>query len=249
MGLLLSEILFGNCRLFFTADGDDYLHVDLCSAISALDHDLAHKPIDVFIWTRGLNVSLRDLGDSNFDYSSAIEIVQFNRACGTCRVFRVDRLSQLADTKIHGIERLRAWLSSLHLKARGGSILSLSSELETEMRAISTAENFGKEEELIPSLGRHVRQKLLFKVRYLPWVGAAKGCGHGQHCSSERGAPHLHRKVRSVPVEDFLTSFGLAPDADAFDELPIRLQGRAIRPFKWFRGASPAEKNSTDSAG
>ncbi len=236
LSLLLSEILFGDSRLMVTADADDYLHGDVCSAVNALDQKLAHKPIDGYIWTRGLNVLVRDLGDGNLDCTAAIEIDQFNKACGTCRVFRVDRLSRLADEKIHGIERLRDWLSSLHLETQGGPILSFPAELEAEMRAILVAENIGRED-LVPVLGRHIRQRRIFKIRYLPWVGGAKGCGHGQHDGPNRGALHLRRKVRSIPIEDFLTSFGLAPVGDVPEKLPIRLQRRADKLLKWLRWA------------
>ncbi len=70
-------------------DGDDFVHVDMARRLIS-GHALSDA-VDGWLLTRGLN-ALVEVAEEKILIKSVYEVSQFNRDCGTCRIFKSEAL-------------------------------------------------------------------------------------------------------------------------------------------------------------
>jgi hypothetical protein len=187
--------------LVMLTDGDDFMRTDLATSLAALG-PAAGAP-DGFLITRGLHVQIEPDGDC-FALTGAFAVHEFNRTCGSCRIFRAGPLAQRFEQLDPGF---LSWSQSLDESGGQGIVRPTAALLDHLDRITDPVRDL--DQGLIRILGRHVRQKEHFRLMFLDEPLAAKGCGHGNHDGPRHGEIHWRRVRRLVDGQTFLKDFGL----------------------------------------
>jgi hypothetical protein len=191
--------------LFYTVDADDFLHIDLFNTIDQLN--ISNNNVDGFIWTKGLNVELIHFTDNTFGIGRTFLIDNFNNSCGTCRVIKGYRLDALCSEYVPSWYILQNGMNE-EIKASTLPVANLSSNYCNLLKNIFKKDIL-VDGTFIHTLGRHIRQEEYFNFSYVPILGAAKSCGHGQHIGPRKGALHSDKFLMEVNRNAFLVSYGL----------------------------------------
>jgi hypothetical protein len=224
IGILFAVRHF-NPRFIMPMDADDYVHINLSSHVREIAHQ-ANALIDGFILRRGVHVQMRIASKRKIIYDHAYEVFDFNRTCGSCRIFNAKKLSSTISSRISGVD---AKFSDWPEPDSSNTVLvpsepvywldevsNLTNNLpEDWLDDVSYLSNL-PEASFIYALGNHVDQDVYFNFVQLKLAGAAKGCGHGNHDGRRRGAVHLDRAVATYPIKKFLVDFGLSEPDDVF---------------------------------
>ena len=190
--------------LIMLLDADDYVNVKLAEYVLELRH--RSPDVDCYMINRGVHAGVSVDSKYNVCVRFAIEVDEFDFTCGSCRIFEAESLrAKLRQIDASIEDRFEEWGPSdaTHCIPVGDE------RLLWFVRATSPC--WDERDHLINVLGRHTRQKAAFRVQYVDLVGAAKGCGHGNHDGPRQGAVHWHRATRNVPLTEFLSDFGLPP--------------------------------------
>jgi hypothetical protein len=80
-----------------------------------------------------------------------------------------------------------------------------------EIRWLREKTRRGHEDEdgIVNILGRHKYQEGHFDFQPIHLLGAAKGCGHGNHDGPKQGKIHRRHVIGEIPVDEFLETFGV----------------------------------------
>lgn len=190
-----------NPSLIMPMDADDYVNIKLASKL--VNKGKFNKNLDGYILKKGLHVNLEIAADYSVDYEAAYVVREFDRTCGSCRVFKTDALIksiEIIDSDV--VKRFSLW------PARSPNA-SVNVPIEPVMwLSHLTRPNFSNENSIVNILGRHINQDPYFKLLPLSLVGAAKGCGHGNHDGPKQGAIHKDKLVGKFSTQKFLRTFG-----------------------------------------
>lgn len=189
-------------ELIMLLDADDYANVRLAEHLLPLH--AAGNDVDCYMIHRGVHAGVQVGHDYVTRYRYAVEVEEFDFTCGSCRVFDTASLLESL-TSIDAVirDRFGGWAEA----DERGCVIVHPDPLEWLLRSVESAKE--DRDHIINVLGRHTRQRRAFSVRYVDIVGAAKGCGHGNHNGPRAGAVHWHRAKRNMGVGEFLKTFGL----------------------------------------
>jgi hypothetical protein len=197
-------------------DGDDFARRDLGQRIASRAKNLGKR--DGFLLTGGYHAALLPR-DTGFDVGAVIRVLDFHSTCGSCRVFAADPLARRMADFLPGF-------SSLALETMVTPDGVLGATFTDGIVAAAQAQNEDPNS-FFRTLARHVAQDCQFKFLPLTAPLVAKGCGHGNHVGPRAGAVHWHRALKRVPVEAFLSRFGLAGRASMAPQPNADLEARA----------------------
>ena len=185
-------------------DADDFVHIDLVNHIHRQEH-LLDDQADGFLIHRGVHALLDVQQGADIRLHRAYHIRDFNVTCGSCRVFHFSRLMAKLSTNLPGLEdKFSRWPK----KATNKSVQV--PEEPAQWLDSSTQEQYNEDISLVNALGCHVNQRLHFKLIAINLIGAAKGCGHGNHDGPLGGDVHVDKIIGIYPADKFLNDFGLA---------------------------------------
>ncbi len=202
----------GRPRWIMLADGDDFLHRSLLKSVRSAEGQL--DGADGFIITKGVHVSLGWTGD-RLAVTSAFAVSEFNKTCGTCRIFDAARLDQAASVLLGGLPPAPDCFSD---DAGHRRLTPMPGYLEALYA--SAGKDGETEDGLVRLLGRHVRQSPHFRFAPLDEPLAAKGCGHGNHDGPKNGEIHWGRMTGFMGNKAFAAAFGLKGLVDADQPRP-----------------------------
>ena len=210
------------------ADGDDFVRRDLARHILARDLG----PHDGYIVRQGYNV-LVGVRPDKLRILEVFRVQDFDRTCGTCRIFSAAALARAIERLDPGI---LAWGERLAPDPDG--VIRPDRAVLDHLWAV-TAPVAGDPWGTIHLLGRHIRQGRGFDFVPLDEPLAAKASGHGNHDGPSRGEIRWSgvRGVADGPA--FLERFGLEGGAiELGGRSPgLRARGAAIGAFNRLRKA------------
>ena len=191
-----------NPVLVMPMDADDYVNINLAKSLIWKNH--FNKLSDGYMIKKGLHINLEVTPQYSIEYEAAYQIRNFDHSCGSCRIFKsrslMKRLRSI-DTNI--AEKFSYWPSKLpnaSLKVPEEPVIWLSD------RSKST---YHTEDSIVNILGRHINQNAYFKFSSLSLIGAAKGCGHGNHDGPRQGEVHQDKLISDFPIQKFYGEFGV----------------------------------------
>jgi hypothetical protein len=187
-----------NASFVMLADGDDFVRTDLARLV--FSGSLQSR--DGYVIRQGYNVSI-SVSDKTFRILQVLRVQDFDRGCGTCRVFTrtsLTRVLEMLDPKI------LAWASQL--VPTDGLTVSVDASVLTSLWDVAgpVAKDSNR---TVQVLGRHVRQASAFDLQPLFEPLAAKACGHGNHYGPRRGGVIWSGVRGCVGRAAFLEQFGL----------------------------------------
>ncbi|HUF08264.1 MAG TPA: hypothetical protein VMO47_03010 [Rhodothermales bacterium] len=189
--------------LVMLMDADDYVNTRLGAyLISRGDMDAS---FDGYLITRGAHAWIRFDERWRVSYEYAVTVRDFNRSSGSCRIFKPSVLKAMLQSIDGGIEqRFQPWPQAGEQRDVRVS--------ETPLRWLwGTADSIPQSRDsVIELMARHVDQTQHFNLVPVEFLGAAKGCGHGNHQGPRGGAVHWDKAVKMMGMRSFLESFGLA---------------------------------------
>lgn len=185
-------------------DGDDFLHRDFCRTVEEFMPDCPGR--DGLIVTEGWNASLRPSGSGMFS-EAVYRVSDFDKTCGSCRVFFCEPLRKNLETFCADL----ASLDGTEMADRDGNISAraLGAVVEATDRISAAGDSF------VRAIGRHVNQESFFDLSALERPLVAKGCGHDNHDGPRGGDIHWHRVVGVRDGFWLLRNFGLSGGAIA----------------------------------
>ena len=193
-----------NPSLIMPMDADDFVHRDLALHTHQLFE--AGPSCDGYLITKGAQVRIRVNSRHKIKYQQAFWVDQFNKSCGSCRVFNAKRLyDRLTAIDPDILESFEPWNEPDPPNALR---VAVPAHLTYRIKK-ATLGHHQSTEGIVNVLGRHIRQEPTFEFKRLDLPGAAKGCGHGNHDGPRRGRIHTRSIVDSVKIRDFLDIFGL----------------------------------------
>ena len=201
------------------ADGDDFVRADLARYI--FSRDLGDH--DGFVIRQGFN-ALINVTQDRFRIVQLFRMQDFDRTCGTCRIFSRTALAR-------ELERLDpdilTWGDKLTLSEDGLEISPDSTVLDHLWKITEpvTNELYG----IIRILGRHDRYGRVFDLLPLSEPLAGKACGHGNHDGPERGGVRWSGVRGCASGTEFVERFGLTGGT-------IEVGG--VEPGLWLRGTA-----------
>ncbi|MCB1381796.1 MAG: hypothetical protein KDJ73_02465 [Notoacmeibacter sp.] len=201
------------------ADGDDFLHRKLADTVRA-----AALPADSdgFLVTQGVHASLGWHAD-RLAVASAFTVAEFNRTCGTCRIFDAARLKSAAGSLLSVLPGMPACFTE---DAAARVLTPRAGVIDALLTRAAPVQDAG--DGIVRLLGRHVRQSPHFRLTALPGPLAAKGCGHGNHDGPRHGEIHWNRMTGFMGNKAFAAAFGLKGLVDAGERsMRDTLQGLA----------------------
>ena len=204
-----------NSRLIMLMDADDYVNASLAEYLMVKNN--FKKSEDGYIINTGIHVEMEIQPNYTIDYRKAYIVKDFYATCGSCRIFYAQPLYQ----KINSLD------SALKLKfdhwpcPDSNGAIEVSTELVNFLSEVTmdrvNEKNRINQNSIVSIIGRHVRLKNRdFKFLLLPFLGAAKGCGHGNHEGVRQGAIHYSRVTGNLSIDEFLNGFGL--DNEIFEQ-------------------------------
>ena len=213
-------------------DADDYMNVRLAETVLA--ERAHHGEVDAYLIEKGVHVVVRvdDAQEIHFDEAYAVD--RFPGSCGSCRVFEAESLLARIDGIDPGLrDALAEWPS------RGDDLVVRVPREHTRWLWDATEGTRDQEPSIIQIMGRHTHQHEYLVLRELTLLGAAKGCGHGNHDGPMGGSVHGHRVSRQIDVDDFVDAFGLREG----EAPPLkRLQRAAVSVGRRLRGRGEKDK-------
>lgn len=196
-------------RFVMPMDADDFVNSEIARYVSSRLQ--SSSVVDGFLIESGLNIQLTVTDDYHVRYDKAFIVKNFHLSCGSCRIFFADRLfAKISEIDPDIFRRFSTWESG----SKGQLIVPADSALWLHRR---TRQEDEAAHEIIHLLGRHVRQEPTFSFESLSILGAAKGCGHGNHDGPRAGALHFDKIISEMSIAEFVTRFGLlvsSPDPD-----------------------------------
>jgi hypothetical protein len=201
------------------ADGDDFVRTDLASRVFSrtLSDDR-----DGFIIRQGYNAMI-GVEETTFRVQQVYRVQDFDRTCGTCRIFSRASLARTLERLEPGI---LGWGD--RLVAADGLEIVADAALLSELWEV-TAPVVRDPTSTIQAFGRHDRQGSVFALQPLFEPLAAKACGHGNHDGPRRGGIRWSGVRGCADGAVFLEQFGLAGGDIAL--------GR-VEPGLWLRGTA-----------
>jgi len=198
-------------KFIMPMDADDYIHVGLSNYIHNREH-VSDEKADGYLIQRGVHVLLDVKQGAEIRLHRAYQIRNFNLTCGSCRIFNFSRLMAKLSINYPELEnQFSDW------PQRDTNKRIAVPEKPVQWLDSITREQYNNEISLVNALGRHMNQSLNFKFIPLAFVGAAKGCGHGNHDGPLGGDVHEDKIIGIYPLHNFLDDFGLAGIASPSD--------------------------------
>lgn len=194
-----------NPDLIMPMDADDYVNVKLASKLVKKDKfNRFNSNRDGYILKKGLHVNLQIAADYSVNYEVAYLVEEFDRTCGSCRVFKTDALMKSIETiDVDIASRFSYW----PLRSQNASV-TVPAEPVMWLSDISQP-HYLSENNIVNILGRHIKQSPYFKLAPLNFVGAAKGCGHGNHDGPKQGEVHMDKIIGNISAQQFCSNFGI----------------------------------------
>ncbi len=199
--------------LFMRVDGDDYVNNNLAKySMDSLNSVLKSPTVDGFIVDKGVQVEVGVNPNNEIEYGDAFLIRRFDASCGTCRIFKESTLkNKLLEIHPDILKNSQQWLRSYQDKD-----FFLPPEMSEWLDKMSKDE-YAEEWHPVNILGRHIDQADYLNFIKLPFVGAAKACGHGNHDGPREGRIHKDKLLGKLPIQVLNSTFGL-------DETPEQLR-------------------------
>lgn len=188
--------------LVMLMDGDDFIHRGLAAKLLA--DDAPQSGMDGYIIIGGYHALVQPISEG-IAIRGVFEVEDFDRTCGSCRVFTASELVRHMQRLIPDYARLSALLD-----AKNHS--DISDVLIDHIDAVASGVD-NQPDSLIRILGRHVRQHSFLDFLELNQPWAAKGCGHGNHDGRQRGDVHWYRITAVKRTGEFIKEFGLEQSA------------------------------------
>lgn len=201
IGILYAKYTL-NPGLIMPMDADDYVNVKLASKLA--NKGKFNKEVDGYILKKGLHIKLQISADYSVNYEAAYLVKEFDRTCGSCRVFKTDAL--MKSIKAIDID-IASKFSCWPLRSQNASV-TVPAEPVMWLSDISQP-HYLSENNIVNILGRHINQGAYFNLVPLAFVGAAKGCGHGNHDGPKQGEVHMDKSIRTVSAQQFCSDFGI----------------------------------------
>jgi hypothetical protein len=224
----LQALVVEGADFVMPVDGDDFLRVDLAEHVLA--RDLGGH--DGFLVCEGYNALVR-VKPASFEIVQTFRVHDFDRTCGTCRIFARAAL-------VRAIERLDPGLLAMAdrlVPAADGSIAAGPELLDRLWRATepATGDYWGT----IRLLGRHIRQGGAFDLVPLAAPLAGKACGHGNHDGPSSGGIRWSGVRGCIDTREFARQFGILGGAIELGgrDRRLRLRGAAIGALNRLRRA------------
>lgn len=210
-------------------DGDDFLRTDLAEHV--FGRDLGSH--DGFLVCEGYNALVRVKGQG-FEIAQTFRVHDFDRTCGTCRIFSRRALTRAVDRLDSGLLALADRL----VPGEDGQVIRPAPELVERLWQATepaTSDYWGT----IRLLGRHIRQGGAFDLEPLTEPLAGKACGHGNHDGPSSGGVRWSIVQGCIDNRDFARAFGITGGAIelAGVDWRLRLRGAAIGAFNRLRQA------------
>ena len=183
-------------------DADDYVNITL--ARNLIWRSRFSRGIDGYMVKKGLHVNLRITSEYAIKYEAAYQIKGFDQSCGSCRIFKAEALvRKLKAIAPNIIEQFSQWPAKV-----ADSSITVPVEPITWLSDISKS-TYLTEDSMVNILGRHIHQKDYFRFSKLSLIGAAKGCGHGNHDGPRQGEIHQDKLMGEFPLAKFYREFGV----------------------------------------
>ena len=199
-------------RFIMPMDADDYIHIDLVNYIRSHEHVYDDKA-DGYLIQRGVHALLDVKQGAEIRLQRAYHIRNFNLTCGSCRIFNFSHLmAKLSKNYPELDNQFSDW------PQRDTNKRIAVPDKPVQWLDSITREQYNNETSLVNALGRHMNQRLNFKFIPLDFVGAAKGCGHGNHDGPLGGDVHEDKIIGIYPLHKFLDDYGLAGIASPSDK-------------------------------
>ena len=212
----IAGILYARAKfspdLIMRVDADDYVNVNLAKYSYETLVELSDKQaIDGYLIDKGAQIEMSASPDNKIIYGKTFLVKKFNSSCGTCRVFRKEALyKKISDMHPDILEKTDDWFSGV----RGNCLIFPPNVLDW-LDEISK-DNYAEEWHPVNILGRHINQKPYFSFELLPFVGAAKACGHGNHDGPREGKIHEDKIICQLPFIFFKKNFGVSRPSPLF---------------------------------
>ncbi|NER78120.1 MAG: glycosyltransferase family 2 protein [Leptolyngbya sp. SIO1D8] len=201
LGILYAKNIL-DPALIMPMDADDYVNVNLAKEL--IWKNKFNLLSDGYVVRQGLHVNLEITSEYLIKYENAYQIRNFNYSCGSCRIFKINPLlKKLKSIDSNIIEEFTCWppkSSDFSLDVPKEPVVWLSDHSRS---------SYLDEDSIVNILGRHINQKPYFKLSPLSLIGAAKGCGHGNHDGPRQGEIHQDKLIDSFPIQQFYDEFGL----------------------------------------
>ncbi len=216
-------------ELVMLLDADDYVHVQLATHLLRRLRDEPDDVSDGFLVDQGVHALVQVDSNHAIRYRNAFAVRDFNRSCGSCRIFKTGRFIEALREIDPDIEsRFQLW------------------DAPDDRRCVRVPDEYVKwlfqetqgfhqsEQGILGVVGRHGKQDLYFQLVSVAMPGAAKSCGHGNHEGSRQGAPHWERMIQPISLKHFFRDFGIEPDGGSvpcFSRLRgwFRIMGEKLR--------------------
>lgn len=231
----LQAIAVEDAAFVMPVDGDDFLRTDLAAHVFGR----ALGSHDGFLVCEGYNSLIR-VKPQGFQMVQTFRVHDFDRTCGTCRIFSRRAMAGALDRLDPGLLAMVDGLvpgGETTTEAGGQVIRPTPALLERLWQATEPAVNdyWGT----IRLLGRHIRQGGAFDLEPLSEPFAGKACGHGNHDGPSSGGVRWSIVQGCIDNREFARAFGIEGgtiELDRVDWRP-RLRGAAIGAFNRLRQA------------
>lgn len=206
-------------------DADDFAQVELVETLSGPGAPPPGR--DGWIVTRGYHAALRKT-QAGFQLLGTFPVREFDRSCGSCRIFLGASLEHQIAGVSEGILRLAEAMSPSDVTQPVPLALA-SHVVEITLPVADQPDSLQR------LLGRHVRQAPFLDLARVAKPLMAKGCGHGNHDGPRKGEIHWDRVTGVADSRRFAETFGL-------DDM----RGISVRPDPGlaFRGGASALANA-----
>jgi|GEM_PF-5046872 hypothetical protein len=201
IGALYSKKTF-DPGLIMLMDADDYVNCNLAQSLIGFN-PFSFK-LDGYLITKGIHVALEVNKDYSVNYIESYLVKDFDKTCGSCRVFRSNSLLE----KLRYIDAdIEKYFSDWPQRKNDGSVEV--TEKSILWLSEKTKSSYMNEDNIVNILGRHINQNRYLKLKPISMVGAAKGCGHGNHDGPKQGNMHKDKILEEYPIEKFSALFGI----------------------------------------
>ena len=204
LGILYAQSKF-KTDLFMRVDADDYVNTRLVEYSLESIKKLSESTLfDGYVLNKGLEVEISVTQNNEIKYGKTYLIKDFDRSCGTCHIFKKTTLvKKLLEIHSDILEKSNWCFSS----AKNQNFIVPKEFLD--WLGNITKNDFTEECHPVNILGRHVKLEKYFTFVPIPFMGAAKACGHGNHVGHIRGGIHFDRVVSQLPTRIFKSAFGV----------------------------------------
>ncbi|MEL6488828.1 MAG: hypothetical protein AAFQ95_02605 [Cyanobacteria bacterium J06621_3] len=191
--------------LFMRVDADDYINTQLAEySLSTFRRLSENSLVDGYKIKKGLAVEVSINQNHEIKYGSTYLMKDFDRACGSCHILKKATLAKY----ILKIDQNLFRECTQQFNAIEGQQHTIPKGILDWLGNI-TKQDFAEEWHPVNILGRHVKLESHMNFLSLPFLGASKACGHGNHVGPRKGGIYKQKVIGQVSTRLFKYLFGV----------------------------------------